>query len=153
MTSKARPAARTLIHFGGVVIALLLVLRLAGCVAIKDEDDDIVIPPLVTLTPTPVPVPTVPGLTDITVIDMHEAPASDPSLVRIEGTVVNHSNAEVSHVVVRVEARDILGRALTRSNVPALTEPIAAGGGTSGFSATMPRSTTIHDYHAEVIAK
>jgi hypothetical protein len=54
---------------------------------------------------------------------------------------------------VRIEGRDILGRALTRVTVPALVEPIAPSGGTSSFEASLPESTAIHDYHAEVVAR
>jgi hypothetical protein len=147
-TARPRPTARTL----AFTAAILLALRLAGCVAIEPEDDDLMIPPPIPSV-TPVPAPTVAGISDIVVVDMHEQPGSDPSLIRIIGTIVNHSNQEVSHVTVRVEARDILGRALTRVTVPALVEPIAAAGGTSSFEAAMPKSATIHDYHAEVVSK
>jgi len=152
MTSTARPSpARAL----AITAALLLALvRLAGCVAIEPEEDDLMIPePVVVQSPTPVPAPTIAPITDIGIIDMHELPGGDPSLVRIVGTIVNHSNQEVSHVTVRVEARDASGRALTRVTVPALAEPIPAAGGTSSFEASLPRSATIHDYHADVVSK
>lgn len=145
------PPARAL----AITAALLLALfGLAGCVAIEPEEDDIMMPPQVVVqSPTPVPAPTVAAITDIAIVDMHEQPGGDPSLVRIVGTIVNHSNQEVSHVTVRVEARDTTGRALTRVTVPALTEPIPAAGGTSSFEASMPRSASIHDYHADVVSK
>jgi hypothetical protein len=130
--------------------AVFAVLRLLGCVPIKEEDDSILIPPPIP-TPTASPAP-VAALPDFTISDMRQEPGSDPSLVRIFGTVVNHGNVEASHVVVRVEGRDVLGRALTRVNVPTLVEPIAPGG-SSTFEASMPKSTAIHDYDAEVIAK
>jgi hypothetical protein len=130
----------------------IAVLQLAGCVAVQDEDDDFMIPPLVVQSPTPVPAPTIAGISDIVIVDMAERPGSDPSLIRVVGTIINQSKEEVSHVTVRVEARDVTGRALTRVVVPALIQPIAPGG-TSSFEAAMPKSATIHDYHADVISK
>ena len=59
----------------------------------------------------------------------------------------------MSHVIVRVDARDAIVRALTRVTVPALVEPIPAAGGTSSFEASMPASATIHDYNADVVSK
>jgi hypothetical protein len=151
MSSITRPAVATRALALGAAAAILL-LRLSGCVPIPEEDDDIMIPPMV-LSPTPVPAPTIAALTDFAIVDMRREPGSDPSLVRIVGTIVNNSKEPASHVLVRIEGRDILGRALTRVTVPALVEPIAASGGTSSFEASLPESTAIHDYHAEVVAR
>lgn len=149
MSSITRTASRA--RAAGAV-ALIVLLHVAGCVPIPEENDEIMIPP-VAQSPTPVPVPTVAAIADFAIVDMRKEAASDPSLVRIVGTIVNNSKEPASHVVVRVEGRDILGRALTRVSVPALAEPIAASGGTSSFEASLPKSITIHDYYAEVIAR
>ena len=55
--------------------------------------------------------------------------------------------------MVRVEARDVTGRALTRVTVPALSEVIPAGGGTSTFEASVPRGSAIHDYNAGIVGR
>ncbi len=92
-------------------------------------------------------------MTDILIVDMHEEAGSDPSLIRVVGTIINRRNQDVARVMVRVEARDVTGRALTRVTVPALSEVIPAGGGTSTFEASVPRSSAIHDYNAEIVGR
>jgi len=120
----------------GALLAALL--QLAGCVAIQDEDDDMVEIPPSPVVQKPTPAPVNPGITDIVILDMHEEAGPDPSLIKVVGTIVNRRNQEVTRLVVRVEARDAAGRTLTRVTAPALAETIPAGG-TSTFEASVPR--------------
>ncbi|MEW6270741.1 MAG: FxLYD domain-containing protein [Thermodesulfobacteriota bacterium] len=93
------------------------------------------------------------ALGEIIIVDMHEEPASDPSLVKVVGTIVNKTDRPVSRLSVRVEARDAQGRALTRVIAPSLSETIPAQGGTALFEASVPRSKLVNNYYAEVIAQ
>lgn len=136
-------------RLGWVLLAVLLALP--GCVAIEDGYDDISAPPK---PEQPKALPAAQAETakapDIVILDLHEEAGPDPSLVRIVGTVVNRSNQELPRLNVRVEARDPQGRVLSRVIVPSWADAIPAGG-SSGFDASLPRSGSIRNYHAEVM--
>ena len=108
--------------------------------------------PPIDLHPTPVPTAPVAVMTDIVIVDLKEDPGPDPSLVRLTGTIVNRSKADAVRLQVRVEARDTLGRVLSRVTVPAATDVIPPNT-SSSFVASLPRSPSIHDYHAEIVAR
>ena len=128
-------------------------LALSGCVAVQDIDDEEMskLPPI-ELHPTPVPTPPPAVMTDIVIMDLQEAPGPDPSLVRLTGTIVNRSKEDAVRLQVRVEARDSLGRVLSRVIVPAATDVVPPNTASS-FEASLPRSPSIHDYHAEIVAR
>lgn len=88
----------------------------------------------------------------VAILSMREEPAYDPSLVKLVGTIVNRGNEPAVRTTVRVEGRDAQGRALTRVIVPASPETIPAGGAAS-FEVEVPRSSTVHDFHAEAIVR
>lgn len=92
-------------------------------------------------------------IADIVIVDMHEEPASDPSLIKVVGTIVNKSDRPVSRLSVRIEARDAQGRALSRVIAPSLSETIPPQGGTALFEASVPRSNLVNNYYAEVIGQ
>ncbi len=53
---------------------------------------------------------------------------------------------------MRVEARDAQGRVLSRVTVPAANDVIPPNT-SSSFVASLPRSPSIHDYFAEIVAR
>lgn len=128
-------------------------LALGGCVAVQDIDDEEMakLPPI-DLHPTPLPTPSPPVTTDIVITDLKEDPGPDPSLVRLTGTIVNRSKEDAVRLQVRVEARDAQGRVLTRVVVPALNDVVPPNTASS-FEASLPRSPSIHDYHAEIVTR
>jgi hypothetical protein len=128
-------------------------LAVGGCVAVQDVDDEEMakLPPI-DLHPTPLPTAPPVVMTDIVIMDLKEAPGPDPSLVRLTGTIVNRSKADAVRLQVRVEARDAVGRALSRVVVPALDDVIPPNT-SSSFEASLPRSPSIHDYHAEIVTR
>ncbi len=126
-----------LIQARPLLLACLLAspLGVAGCAAIRKEPEA---PP--------------PSGPQVAILSMHEEPAYDPSLVKLVGTIVNRGSEPAVRTSVRVEGRDAQGRALTRVIVPAIPETIPAGGA-AAFEAQVPRSSTVHDFHAEVIVR
>ena len=132
--------------------ALALGLTFAGCVAVQDEpvDEMADLPPVEIPTPVPTASPVV--VTDIVITDLKEDPGPDPSLMRLSGIIVNRSKQDAIRLQVRVEARDALGRVMSRVVVEAQSEVVPPGT-SSSFEASLPRSTAIHDYHAEIVAR
>jgi hypothetical protein len=132
--------------------ALVASLGFAGCVAVQDEpiDEMADLPPVEIPTPVPTPSPVV--VTDIVIMDLKEDPGPDQSLMRLSGIIVNRSKQDAIRLQVRVEARDALGRVMSRVVVPAQNEVVPPGT-SSSFEASLPRSTAIHDYHAEIVAR
>lgn len=132
-------------------VLLASLLLLPGCVAIQDEDDDITAPPKPEQQKAPEPpAATAASAPDFVILDLHEEAGPDPSLVRIVGTVVNRSNQETGRLNVRIEARDPQGRVLSRAIVPSSADLLPVGG-SSSFEASLPRSGSIRNYHAEVM--
>jgi hypothetical protein len=72
--------------------------------------------------------------------------------VRLSGIIVNRSKQDAIRLQVRVEARDALGRVMSRVVVQAQNDVVPPGT-SSSFEASLPRSTAIHDYHAEIVAR
>lgn len=136
-----------------VLAALAGSLAFGGCVAVQDVDDEEMakLPPI-DLHPTPLPTAAPAVMTDIVIVDLKEDPGADPSLVRLTGTIVNRSKEDAVRLQVRVEARDSVGRALSRVVVPALNDVIPPNT-SSSFDASLPRSPSIHDYHAEIVTR
>ena len=147
---RARPRSPGLV-LGAV--ALVAALSLGGCVAYQDiGDEEMARLPPIELHPTPVPTPSPAGVADLLIMNLREEPGPDPSLITLTGTIVNRSKQDAVRLQVRVEARDGLGRALSRVVVPALNEVIPPDT-SSSFAASLPRSPSIHDYHAEIVAR
>lgn len=136
-----------------VVAALAGSIAFGGCVAVQDIDDEEMakLPPI-DLHPTPVPTVAPAAVTDIVIVDLKEDPGPDPSLVRLTGTIVNRSKEDAVRLQVRVEARDSLGRVLSRVIAPAANDVVPPNT-SSSFEASLPRSPSIHDYHAEIVAR
>ena len=144
---------RHLVRRALILAALAGSLALGGCVAVQDIDDEEMskLPPI-DLHPTPLPTAPSAVMTDIVIVDLKEDPGPDPSLVRLTGTIVNRSKENAVRLQVRVEARDSIGRALSRVVVPALNDVIPPNT-SSSFEASLPRSPSIHDYHAEIVTR
>lgn len=137
------------------MVALASALLLSGCVAIQDVDDyeDISAPPPAEQPKTAdTPAPPAAGAPGFVILDLHEEAGPDPSLVRIVGTVVNRSNQQVERLNVRIEARDPAGRVLSRVVAPVAADVLPPDTSAT-FEASMPRSGSIRDYHAEVVPK
>lgn len=139
-------------RIGRLAAALALGSTLAGCVAVQDEpiDEMADLPPVEIPTPVPTASPVV--VTDIVIMDLKEEPGPDPSLMRLTGIIVNRSKQDAIRLQVRVEARDPLGRVMSRVVVEAQDEVVPPGTSTS-FSASLPRSSSIHEYRAEIVAR
>lgn len=129
-----------------------MLVLLPGCVTVIDDgDDDISEPPKVEQRKAPEsPAPATPAPPDVAILDLHEESATDPSLVRIVGTIVNRSNQELGHLSVRIEARDPQGRVLSRVIAPSSADVLPPGTSAT-FEASLPRSGSIRDYNAEVM--
>jgi hypothetical protein len=140
-----RRAARALL---AAVCAATLVY---GCVAVQDEDDEPLLAPIAR-TPTPAPATPRPTVADLIIRDLREETGPDPTLVRITGTIVNRGDRDAVRVQVKVEARGPAGRVLTRVNTQAFADVIPPNGA-SAFDAILPRSTAIHEYHAEIVGR
>ncbi|MBM4245835.1 MAG: hypothetical protein FJ148_18850 [Deltaproteobacteria bacterium] len=148
---RMRSPRRT--HRPVLAAALAGTLSLGGCVAYQDIGDEQMakLPPI-DLQPTPAPTPPPVGIAGLVITNLREEPAADPSLVRLTGIIVNQSKQDAVRLQVRVEARDGLGRVLSRVVVPALNDVIPPNT-SSSFEASLPRSPSIHDYHAEIVAR
>lgn len=152
LPGSVRAAARRLHRVVGVA-AVTATLSLGGCVAYQDlGDEEMARLPPIDLHPTPAPTPVPAGVADLYIMDLREEPGTDPSLVVLTGTIVNRSKQDAVRVQVKVEARDGLGRALSRVVVSAQSEVIPPNT-SSSFAASVPRSPAIHDYHAEIVAR
>jgi hypothetical protein len=143
---SARRAGRLMVG------AALVAFACAGCVSVLVEpvDEMADLPPVV--IPTPIPTPSPVFVTDIVIMDLKEEPVADQSLMRLTGIIVNRSKQDAVRLQVRVEARDALGRVMSRVVVPAQSDLVPPGA-SSGFEASLPRSSAIHDYHAEIVAR
>jgi hypothetical protein len=152
LPGSVRAAAHRLHRVAGIA-AVATTLALGGCVAYQDiGDEEMARLPPIDLHPTPAPTPVPAGVANLYVMDLREQPGQDPSLVVVTGTIVNRSKQDVVRLQIKVEARDSLGRALSRVVVPALTDVIPPNT-SSSFAASLPRSPAIHDYHAEIVAR
>ena len=98
-------------------------------------------------------VPPPPTMTDISFIDMHPVPTSDPAQERVVGTIVNHGDRAVSRLSIRVEGLDDSGRVVSSVTTPPLDQTIDPLGGRAQFEAMMPRASTVTTYHAVAIAR
>jgi len=94
-----------------------------------------------------------PKMTDIAIYDLHEEPASDPSQVKVVGTIVNRGDRPVSQLSIRVNALDPSGRVVTSVDTPPFEQSIDANGGSATFAALVPRSDAVTTYHATAIAR
>lgn len=94
-----------------------------------------------------------PQMVDISIINLHDEPAADPSLERVVGTIINEGDKAVSRLSIRVDALDSAGNVVNSVTTPPLTETIDPLGGRATFEAFMPRNPAVTAYHAVAIAR
>jgi hypothetical protein len=95
----------------------------------------------------------VPRSIAISIVDLHDEPAPDPSQEKVVGTVVNDGDKAVTGLSIKVNALNSSGQVVRSITTPPLAETIAAGGGRTRFEAFMPADPAVAGYHAVAIAK
>ena len=132
---------------GAIVAGLVLAPLLSAC-APKQET-------VVTRRTTAVEERTVPAPRSIaiSIVDLHDEPAPDPSQEKVVGTVVNDGDKAVTGLSIKVNALNSSGQIVRSITTPPLAETIAAGGGRTRFEAFMPADPAVAGYHAVAIAK
>lgn len=98
-------------------------------------------------------VPQPPRTIDISIVDLHDEPAPDPSQEKVVGTIVNDGDKAVSGLSIKVNALNSAGQIVRSITTPPLRETIAPGGGRTRFEAFMPADAAVAGYHAVAIAK
>lgn len=94
-----------------------------------------------------------PRAIDISIVDLHDEPATDPAQEKVVGTIVNDGDKAVSGLSIKVNALNSSGQVVRSITTPPLAETIAAGGGRTRFEAFMPADPAVAGYHAVAIAK
>jgi hypothetical protein len=94
-----------------------------------------------------------PKMVDISIIDLHDEPALDPTQEKVVGTIVNAGDKQVTGLSIRVDALDRGGRVVSSVTTPPLAHTIAPHGGRAQFEAVIPRDQAVTEYHAVAIAR
>lgn len=94
-----------------------------------------------------------PKMIDISIVGLHDEPATDPSQERVVGTIVNDGDKRVSGLSVQVNALDRGGNVVHSITTPPINQTIDPAGGRASFEAFMPRDPEVAGYHAVAIAK
>jgi hypothetical protein len=94
-----------------------------------------------------------PAMVDISVVDLHDEPATDPRMEKVVGTIVNHGDKPVSRLTIRVDSLDDAGNLVNSVTTPPLAETVAALGGRASFEASIPRNVSVTTYHAVAVAQ
>jgi hypothetical protein len=94
-----------------------------------------------------------PPMTNISIVNLHDEPSSDPSTEKVVGTIINNGDKAVSQLSIRVDAMDGSGRVVGTVTTPPLAETIPANGGQADFSAMMAKNPATTTYKAVAIAR
>lgn len=94
-----------------------------------------------------------PKAIDISIVNLHDEPAADPTQERVIGTIVNDGDKRVSGLSVQVNALDRTGNVVRSITTPPIAQTIDPAGGRATFEAFMPRDPEVAGYHAVAIAK
>jgi hypothetical protein len=94
-----------------------------------------------------------PKMIDISIVGLHDEPATDPTQERVVGTIVNDGDKRVSGLSVQVNALDSAGKVVRSITTPPIAQTIDPAGGRATFEALMPRDPQVAGYHAVAIAK
>ncbi len=94
-----------------------------------------------------------PRMVDISIVGLHDEPATDPAQERVVGTIVNAGDRRVTGLSIRVDAVDDTGRVVNSVVTPPLRQEIDANGGRATFEAFMPRDAAVAGYHAVAVAR
>lgn len=133
----------------GVLVAGALVIPLVSACSAQREAT-VVARKTVAIQERTLPAPTT---IDITIVDLHDEAASDPTQEKVIGTIVNDGDKRVSGLSIKVNALDGSGNVVRSVTTPPLAETIDAGGGRATFEAYMPVDPTVVGYHAIAIAR
>lgn len=135
------------------VVALLLGAAVVGTLASAcgPKRETVVRHESVTIQERAVALP--PRAIDISIVDLHDEPAPDPSQEKVVGTIVNDGDKPVTGLSIKVNALNTSGQIVRSITTPPLRETIAAGGGRTRFEAFMPADAAVAGYHAVAIAK
>jgi hypothetical protein len=130
-----------------LVVALLAVTLVAACAGRRET--------VVTTRTTQIEQRTLPApkMVDISIVNLHDEPALDPSQEKVVGTIINTGDRRVSGLSIRVDALDAGGRVIRTVTTPPLAQPIDPNGGRATFEAFMARDETVAGYHAVAIAR
>ena len=94
-----------------------------------------------------------PKMIDISIVGLHDEPATDPAQEKVVGTIINEGDKRVSGISIRVNALDSSGNVVRTVVTPPLAQPIDPSGGRATFEALMPRDPAVAGYHAVAIAR
>lgn len=94
-----------------------------------------------------------PKMIDISIINLHDEPTTDPLREKVVGTIVNDGDRPVSRLSIRVNALDTTGNVVRTVTTPPLAETVAPFGGRATFEALMPNDPEVAGYHAVAIAR
>jgi len=94
-----------------------------------------------------------PKMVDISIVNLHDEPSTDPSQERVVGTIVNDGDKRVSGLSIRVNQIDGSGTVIRSVTTPPLAQSIDPNGGRATFEAMMPSDPRAAGYHAVGIAR
>lgn len=94
-----------------------------------------------------------PRMVAVSFQDLHEGYATDPSIERVVGTIVNDGDRPVSKLSIKVEGLNDSGQVLASVVTPPLDQNIDPLGGRAQFQADLPRTPGITTYHAVALAR
>ncbi len=132
---------------GALVAGLLVAPLVSACSA---QRETVVTTRTVAIEERAVPAP---KTIDITIVDLHDEPAPDPTQEKVVGTIVNGGDKQVTGLSIKVNALDASGNVVRSITTPPLAETIAAAGGQTRFEAYMPADPAVVGYHAVAIAR
>jgi len=90
---------------------------------------------------------------DVTIRNLHDEPAADPTQEKLVGTLVNDGDRAVDQVAIRVEALDRSGNVIRTVKTPPLSQTIEPFGGQATFETSMPQDRVVVGYRAVAIAR
>ena len=131
------------------IAAAAVALPLASCAAHHHEEATVVSRRTV-VEQQALPAP---KMVDISIVNLHDEPATDPSQERVVGTIVNDGNKRVSGLSIQVNQLDGTGTVIRSITTPPLAQTIDPAGGRAQFEAFMPRDPRVAGYHAVAIAR
>lgn len=92
-------------------------------------------------------------MVDISIVNLHDEPSTDPSQERVVGTIINQGDKRVSGLSIRVNQLDASGTVIRSVTTPPLAQTIDPNGGRATFEAMIPADSRSAGYHAVAIAR
>lgn len=94
-----------------------------------------------------------PKMVDISIVNLHDEPTTDPSQERVVGTIINQGDKRVTGLSIRVNQLDGTGTVLRSVTTPPIAQTIDPNGGRATFEAMIPADPRSAGYHAVAIAR